>query len=159
MEIAVTSLPPPDTPEALRVTGLVPMAHVVDVDRSVQFYSLLGFRCDSRFSGRDGVTSWAAMTSGSARLFLARASGPVPASEQAVLFYLYAPDIRSLRTHLLAEGLTDAGDPPGERSEARFEGPPRVAVIFSIVPRFYMPQGELRIHDPDGYVLLVGQPG
>jgi hypothetical protein len=29
--------------------------------------------------------------------------------------------------------------------------------VFEIVPRFYMPAGELRIHDPDGYCLLVGQ--
>jgi hypothetical protein len=152
-------LPIPNAPEEARVTRLVPMAHVADVDRSAQFYSQLGFHCDSRFSSPNGVTNWAAMTSGSARLFLSRASGPIDAGEQAVLFYLYSNNVRELRAHLLAQGCSDQGNPPGEVPEARFEGPPAVSAVFNIVPRFYMPEGELRIHDPDGYVLLVGQMG
>jgi hypothetical protein len=133
------------------------MVHVEDVDRTVAFYSHLGFACASRFSSASGVTNWASLTSGTAKLFLARASGPILASQQAVLLYLYSQDVRGLRLHLLSQGLSDAGAPPGETPDPRFDGEPERSVVFQIVPRFYMPRGELRVHDPDGYVLLVGQ--
>lgn len=148
-------VPAPDCPRAARVTGVVPMAHVADVDRSAQFYALLGFGCESRFSGDDGVTNWSAMGAGDVRVFLARASGPVIAEQQAVLFYMYSADVAALRAHLLGRGIADGGRPPGEGVEPSAAGP----AVFTIVPRFYMPHGELRIHDPDGYVILVGQLG
>lgn len=130
------------------------MVHVADVDRSVAFYALLGYTCQSRFSGHDGVTNWADLHSHESRIMLARASGPVDATVQAVLFYLYSPDVRWLQKHLLTNGIPHAGSPPQEGIEAP---PPNGAAVFDIVPRFYMPAGELRIHDPDGYCLLVGQ--
>jgi hypothetical protein len=134
------------------------MAHVADVDRSADFYALLGFTCASRFSDPAGKTNWCELVAGSARLFLARASAPVVASDQAVLFYLYAADVRTLRKHLLERGLTDAGPIPWETGGSGGAAPKGLAV-FDIVPRFYMPDGELRVHDPDGYVLLIGQLG
>ena len=149
-------LPVPDGPSRSRVIGLVPMAHVADVDQSAAFYALLGFSCASRFSDPAGRTNWCELVSGPARLFLARASGAVKADEQAVLFYLYSRDLRALRAPLLARGVVDAGPPPGESSAGKSPAPERSAV-FDIVPRFYMPHGELRVHDRDGYVLLVGQ--
>lgn len=133
------------------------MAHVVDVDRSVEFYSLLGFACDSRFSLEGGVTNWSSLSSGRARLMLARASGPVNAAEQAVLFYMYSPNVRALRSHLLEVGIPDAGGPPGEEGWSGPAAVPIGSAVFQVVPRFYMPAGELRIHDPDGYCILVGQ--
>ena len=136
------------------------MAHAADVDRSTAFYSRLGFTCQSRFSGPDGLTNWADLRCGAARLMLARASGKVPAAEQAVLFYLYTPDVQALRAHLRQRGLDDAGPPPdqpGSRVGASCEPP--TCVVFDIVPRFYMPRGELRVHDPDGYCLLIGELG
>lgn len=133
------------------------MAHVVDVDRSSAFYALLGFACDSRFSGPDGRTTWSALSSGKARLFLARASEPVRAEQQGVLFYMYSDDVVALRAHLLSRGLRRGGPPPSEGGGDN--GTPMGAAVYDIVPRFYMPRGELRVHDPDGYVLLVGQLG
>lgn len=133
------------------------MVHVEDVDLSVRFYSLLGYAVQSRFSGVDGCTNWVMLTSGNARLMLARASGPVVAEDQAVLFYMYSKDVRMLREHLLAKGLDDAGAPPDESNSDRFTGVVRRSVVFHIVRRFYMPRGELRIHDPDGYCILVGE--
>jgi hypothetical protein len=65
----------------------------------------------------------------------ARASGPIIADQQAVLFYLYSPDLIALREHLLAKGVK----------------------VSEITYPDYMPKGEIRIEDPDGYVLLVGQ--
>ncbi len=150
-------IPPVNCPPALRITENVPMAHVANVDASVEFYTLLGFHCASRFSDHVGVTNWAAIESAKARMFLNRASGPIVAGDQAVLFYMYSADVRSLREHLLAQGIPDAGNPPGESDDC---GPgPAGAAVYTVVPRFYMPDGELRVHDPDGYVILVGQLG
>ncbi len=66
---------------------------------------------------------------------LARASGTIIADQQAVLFYLYSPDLIALREHLLAAGVK----------------------VSSITYPDYMPKGEIRVQDPDGYVLLIGQ--
>lgn len=150
-------VPQPNCPPDLRVIDSVPMAHVADVDRSLEFYALLGFACDSRFRDARG-TNWGAMSAGKAQLFLSRASGPIVAADQAVLFYMYSADVRGLRAHLLAQGIADAGPIPWEADGTPKPVPPG-AIVFEVVPRFYMPDGELRIHDPDGYVLLVGQRG
>jgi hypothetical protein len=102
------------------------------------------------------VTNWCNLTCGNARLMLARATGPITAPEQAVLFYMYSRDVRGLREHLLAKGIEDAGSPDFEGERALC--PPIASPgVFSVVPRFFMPDGELRIHDLDGYVILVGQ--
>ena len=151
-------VPSPDCPLALRVNANVPMAHVVDVDHSARFYALLGYACDSRFAGADGVANWCALSSGQARLFLVRATGKPVAEQQGVLFYMYSADVRGLRAHLLAHGIADGGTPPGEGGTWQRtvdEG----AAVFTVVPRFFMPSGELRVHDPDGYVILIGQLG
>jgi hypothetical protein len=150
------TVPQPDCPDAARIHEVVAMVHVLDVDRSNEFYSWLGFQCDSRFSSESGITNWSSLSSGKGRLMLARATAPVVASEQAVLFYMYSENVRALREHLIAKGLPNAGPPPGELPSPP---PPAGAVVYDIVPRFYMPMGELRIHDPDGYVILVGQLG
>jgi len=153
-----SSFPEPACPEALRINNSVPMLHVADVDRSVSFYSLLGFACESRFSNPAGQTAWADISSGGARLMLARADGRVIPSQQAVLFYLYADDVRGLRSHLLDEaGLPDAGPPPSEWTRGAEPSIPDGAAVFRITSPFYMPGGELRVHDPDGYCLLIGQ--
>lgn len=134
------------------------MAHVADVNRSLRFYALLGFSCESRFSGHDGVPYFARIEADRARLMLVRASGPVDPRQQAVLFYMYSPDVAGLREHLLKQGLADGGKPPGEYApgDAPSTIPDREAV-FNVVKPFYMPDGEIRIHDPDGYCILVGQ--
>jgi catechol 2,3-dioxygenase-like lactoylglutathione lyase family enzyme len=133
-----------------QVKRLVPMAHVADVEASVAFYGLLGFTPRNVLRDADGKAYWAMTASGSAEIMFARASGPIDAGVQAVLFYMYSPDLRGLRAHLLASGLRDgaATDPGGDRR-----------VTFPITHPPYMPAGELRIHDPDGYVVLVGQLG
>ena len=70
-------------------------------------------------------------------LMFARASAPVIASQQAVLFYLYSPNLVALREHLVANGVK----------------------VSPISYPDYMPKGEVRIDDPDGYCLLIGQAG
>lgn len=145
----------PSCPEGCRVTGHIPMVHVADVDKSVAFYGLLGFTCDSKFSAPSGVTNWASLSSERAHIMFTRASGPIDPTQQAVLFYMYSPDVMAIRMHLLKCGLADGGKFPGE-GEAPRAVPERNAVFRPAFP-FYMSQGEVRIHDPDGYVILVGQ--
>lgn len=136
------------------VNDLIPMAHVADVDRSIAFYERLGFIARQRLAP-GGTPVWAMLEAGKARLMLARASGKIDAAHQAVLLYLYTPDVRTLREHLLASGTADAG---------RFTGAPLentknsgLEVVYDISRPPHMPAGELRVHDPDGYVLLIGQ--
>ena len=68
---------------------------------------------------------------------LALADGPFDASQQAVLFYCWTADVAALRDELQAAGVR----------------------VGAIEHPFYMPAGELRLEDPDGYVMLVGQLG
>ena len=68
---------------------------------------------------------------------LALADEPVDPAAQAVLFYCWAPDVHALRDELLAAGVP----------------------VGPVHRPFYMPAGEIRLVDPDGYVVLVGQLG
>ena len=122
--------PPPASP----VSALVPFAHVVDLERSISFYRLLGFEVDDTYAPH-GRPVWASLRSDDARLMIAGASAPIHAHEQAVLFYLYARDLAALRDHLVAHGAT-----PG----AIVDGTPG-------------PRQEMRVTDPDGYCLMVAQ--
>lgn len=115
--------------------SLVPMAHVRSVGVSIAFYRKLGFEVSNTFvpEGRADST-WAWLESeGGAKLMLALADEPVIAGQQAVLFYLYCDDVPSLRAAL---------------KEA-------AVAVGSIEYPFYAPRGEFRVHDPDGYVLMI----
>jgi catechol 2,3-dioxygenase-like lactoylglutathione lyase family enzyme len=123
------------------IDGLTAYAHVADVQRSIDFYRLLGLEVRNSHE-HGGQLVWAFVASpaanpndAGARLMLALADGPVAAADQAVLFYCWTPDVQGLRDALQA-----AGNEVGE-----IEHP------------FYMQSGEFRLTDPDGYVLLVGQ--
>ena len=65
------------------------------------------------------------------------ATEPVVPSQQAVLFYLYSPNLVALREHLISAGVR----------------------VSPITHPDYMPKGEVRVEDPDGYTLLIGQAG
>jgi catechol 2,3-dioxygenase-like lactoylglutathione lyase family enzyme len=117
-----------------RVNDLVPFAHAADIDASVAFYERLGFEVRDTF--RTGARlNWAFLQAGHARLMLERAGAPIAAREQGVLFYLYTRDLFGLRERLLQAG-TDVG-------EIR-DGTPG-------------PKLEMRLEDPDGYVLMIAQ--
>jgi hypothetical protein len=68
-------------------------------------------------------------------LMLARSERPIDAEAQDVLFYLYAADLESLRSTLLSKGI-EAGE---------------------ICYPEYLPKGECRVQDPDGYTLMIAQ--
>ena len=119
-----------------KVTSLIPMAHVADVQRSVDFYRLLGMevRGNLRPSGK---LQWVHLGRDHADVMFTQASEPILASQQAVLFYLYSPQLVPLRKHLLSHGVT----------------------VSEVTYPSCMPKGEIRVEDPDGYVLLIGQSG
>jgi catechol 2,3-dioxygenase-like lactoylglutathione lyase family enzyme len=121
---------------AAKTKSLVAFAHVADVERSIRFYSDLGFQVVNTVvpQGRTAPT-WAWLRSEKADLMVGLASGPFDPDQQAVLFYLYYDDIRETRA-----ALVELGHAPGE-----------------VQYPFYMPGGECRLEDPDGYVLMLAQ--
>jgi Glyoxalase/Bleomycin resistance protein/Dioxygenase superfamily len=125
------SVPPP--PEH-RVQGLIPYVHVEDVDRSIAFYHHLGFAVTSIYKYRQ-VPVWAELRSEDALLMVSRDGDPIDPAGQGVLFYLYALDLAALRAQLLANGVL-----AGEIED----GTPA-------------PKEQMKVTDPDGYVLMVAQ--
>jgi catechol 2,3-dioxygenase-like lactoylglutathione lyase family enzyme len=117
-----------------RVESLVPLAHVADVAASAAFYEALGFETVASFAPPgEERPAWVSLCSGGAQLMLSRASEPVVAAQQAVLFYVYCADVAGLHARL-----AEAGRAPGP-----------------IAAPFYNPKGEFRLVDPDGYVVMV----
>ncbi|MGE0001931.1 MAG: VOC family protein [Fimbriimonadaceae bacterium] len=136
------------------IQSFVPFAHVADVQASIDFYMKLGLEMDSRF-GPEGSPFWARMKRPGCDLMLARASTIIDARAQAVLFYLHVDDVQNFRAAMLESGLADGGDFLGEG----IDDFPRCGKVFETTFPHHMPAGEVRVHDPDGYVLLVGQMG
>lgn len=138
------------------IDAVTPYVHVQDVEGSVAFYAMLGFVVQASHAAADGRMVWASVACGAARIMLARASGPIVAADQAILLYMHGPDVQGLRSHLVAKGVRDGGAFTGQTSPGA--GRSRDAgEVFDVARPFYMPAGEVRVHDPDGYVLLIGQ--
>jgi catechol 2,3-dioxygenase-like lactoylglutathione lyase family enzyme len=117
-----------------RVSRLVPFVRVVDVETSVAFYRHLGFTVQDVAKYRDRL-SWASLQSEQAEIMLEGTHGPSDPERQRVQFYFYSRDLASLRDQLLRAGI-EAG--PIE------DGSPG-------------PAEQLRVTDPDGYVLMIAQ--
>ena len=117
-----------------RVDRLVPFVRVVDVEESVGFYQRLGFSLQEEAKYRDRL-SWALLRSGDAEIMFEGTHSPSDPGRQRVLFYLYSHDLAALRNQLLAAGI-DAGQIE--------DGSPG-------------PREEMRLTDPDGYVLMIAQ--
>jgi hypothetical protein len=116
--------------------GLVPMAHVADVGRSIEFYRQIGFEVANTLVVGQRV-QWAWVKSGTAHMMLVCSERPMnPEAQHGVLFYLYAQDVAGYRDQLLARG---------------------VKVSELSYPEYARPAGEFAMSDPDGYCLLVGQ--
>ncbi len=120
-----------------KITGLIPMARSANVQRSIDFYRLLGMEVRGSLRNPSGELQWVHLACERADLMLTRASEPAVAGQHSVLFYLYSSDLIVLRDHLLAN---------------------RVNVSPITYPE-YMPKGEICLEDPDGYTLLIGQAG
>src|SRR5260370_31728904 len=113
-----------------------PMLHVAEIEKSIRFYELLGFTTIDT----EGCAplAWARLhcEDGSAVMLL-RAEHPVDASAQALILYMYTPDLGGLRDRLVAGGITV---PPINYPE-------------------YMPSGKINIADPDGYKIEIAHCG
>lgn len=119
---------------AAPVSDLTAFVRVADVERSIAFYELLGLAVGDTCRVEDRL-EWAALEASDAKLMVARADEPIHPGQQGVLFYVYAQDLRSLQQHLRAHGVRVGGICDGS------PGPKR----------------EMRLRDPDGYVLMVAQ--
>ena len=136
---------------AARVQRLVPMLRVADVERSLRFYAHLGFETSDKLVHPGGVMLWAFARSRAAEVMFACAEEAVVPEEQGALLYLYSEDVAALRSHLLAAGLRDGGPYCGQKDA------PASGIVFELTRPPYMPDGEIRVADPDGYCLLIGQ--
>src|ERR1700756_975628 len=128
---------PPESvpfPPKQRVSGLIPFVHVEDVERSIAFYYRLGFIVASVYKYR-GTPVWAELRSEGAALMISTEAFSANPAGQGVLFYLYSDSLAALREQLLADGIH-----AGEIVDGT-PGPPQ----------------EMRLTDPDGYVLMVAQ--
>jgi catechol 2,3-dioxygenase-like lactoylglutathione lyase family enzyme len=115
-----------------RVNACVPVVYVTDVAASVAFYDLFGLAV--QVQGEDGDWRWAYLKSDEIGLLIA--SGPmVRVAAVPVHLYLRTDDVDGLVRNLSGGGV-----------ETEHLGYPDHA-----------PGGEIKVLDPDGHVLLVGQ--
>src|SRR5437763_1815690 len=125
------------------LTGLVPMIHVADVERAIEFYNKLGFEVGNSVP-RSGPKQWAWLYcpavenwKNGANLMVTRTARPLNAECQNFFFYSYPSYLVALRDCLNAKGV--------KASEISYPE--------------YLPKGEFRIDDLDGYCLMVAQSG
>ena len=141
----MTSAGSDTTADSEPISGLVPMIHVFDIERSIAFYRLLGFEVGNYVPRVEGAPKhWCWLYAPKApdwkrgpNLMLTAAECAIDVEAQEVLFYLYATDLAGLRDRLL-----EAGVSPGEISYPD-----------------YMLEGEFRVADPDGSTLMIAQAG
>ncbi len=140
--------------DTVPVSSVVAMIRVADVLKSAEFYRNLGFQIGNAVPREGPPFHWAWLyqpeapnwkTGANLMLSKGWVTADAPADEAAeanikaktILFYLYAPDLRSLHEMLIRKGI-QAGE-----------------ITF---PE-YLPEGEFRVQDPDGYVLMIAQSG
>jgi catechol 2,3-dioxygenase-like lactoylglutathione lyase family enzyme len=118
-----------------KVSHSTPLLFVAEIERSIDFYEMLGFR----LIDDDGCKpiGWARMHCPDGELMFVRAEEPVDATKQGFLFYLYTPDLVSLREDLLARGVK----------------------VSEVTRPTYMASGKVNLSDPDGYHLEIGHWG
>ena len=131
---------PPAQQQCATINAVVTMLPVSDVERSAEFYRMLGFEIGNRVP-HEGAPHWvwlyqprAENWKTAANLMLVRSSKPVSPNAQ-MPFYFYAHDLAALRNELLARG----------------------AGVGEIEFPEYLPKGECRVLDPDGSVLMLAQ--
>jgi hypothetical protein len=127
----------PATEESMSVkaTYSTPMPHVMEIERSLAFYKLLGFETVDTDCGKP--LGWARLHCEGGALMFLRAEHAVDPAVQGVMLYMYCPDLQALHAELQGSG---------------------VAVPPISYPG-YMPSGEMYLRDPDGYAVIVAHWG
>jgi len=115
------------------VYACVPVVYVTDVSASVAFYELLGFAC--QVVGQDGEWTYAYLKTADVGLLLAAGGSMWSNDPGPVLLYLRTNDVCGLVRDLAAGGV--ATEHLGHPDHA--------------------PGGEVKVIDPDGHVLMIGQ--
>jgi hypothetical protein len=128
------------------VSSIVAMIRVNDVMNSAEFYRNLGFEIGNAVPRESPPFHWAWLyqpraanwkTGANLMLVSGELDGTPERGAKTILFYLYARDLKSLRLGLLTKGFN-----PSE-----------------ITYPEYLPEGEFRLQDPDGYTLMIAQSG
>lgn len=111
----------------------VAATYVKDIDASRAFYELLGFREHS--SGQAATSAWSSLQNGSHQLLLASTTPQLEIPALPLLFYFFFTDVEEIVSNLQAADVaTDHMGFPAHASG-----------------------GELRLADPDGNTVLIGQ--
>ena len=144
-----------DTGPAAPVSSMVAMIRVADVAKSADFYRNFGFEIGNAVPREGPPFQWVWLFQpqaenwkrGANLMLSAGWQSPGPPEDGgaaeakikagAILFYLYARDLKWLREELLRKGF--------EAGEITFPE--------------YLPGGEFRVEDPDGYALMIAQSG
>ena len=117
------------------VQSMVAVTYVRDIDTSRAFYELLGFREHS--AGRAATSAWSYLRQDRLSVLLASTRPPLEIPPLPLLFYFYCDDVDAVAAVLGAGGIevTRTGHPPHALG------------------------GEMKVLDPDGNTVLVGQQG
>jgi catechol 2,3-dioxygenase-like lactoylglutathione lyase family enzyme len=113
--------------------SMVAVTYVRDIDSSRAFYELLGFREQS--AGRAATSAWSALEHEGLSVLLASTSPPLELPPLPLLFYFFCADLDAVVGLLAAAGV----------EVARTGHPPHAL------------GGEVKVLDPDGNTILVGQ--
>ncbi|MGK5682215.1 VOC family protein [Actinoplanes sp. URMC 104] len=115
------------------VQAAVPVLYVRAIESARDFYELFGYR--EAQTGGDNDARWSYLQCGEHTLLLASVQPPLFQAELPLLVYLYVFDLQRVQ-----QRLEEVGRP------------------YEVVGRpDHAPGGEIRVHDPDGNVVLVGQ--
>lgn len=118
-----------------RIAHSTPMLHVAEIERSIRFYELLGFRLID--TDRCTPIGWARLHCESGDIMFLRAERAIDAKAQGFLFYMYTPDLAGLRASLVEKDV----------AASEIKRPP------------YMPSGMMNLVDPDGYHVEIAHWG
>jgi catechol 2,3-dioxygenase-like lactoylglutathione lyase family enzyme len=112
---------------------MVAATFVRDIRISRAFYELLGFSEQS--AGHAATSAWSSLQHGDHLILLVSNQPPLELPKLPLLFYFYFDDLDAVVSLLEARGVTytHLGYPP------------------------HTPHGEIRLNDPDGNTVLIGQ--
>jgi hypothetical protein len=115
------------------IAGCVPVVYTTDLAVSVPFYGLLGFA--EQASGQDDEWRWAYLKCGETGILLGAGGSVWNADPGPVLLYLRVADAEAAQRALIEAGHT----------------------VEHLGYPDHAPGGELRVLDPDGHGLMLGQ--
>jgi catechol 2,3-dioxygenase-like lactoylglutathione lyase family enzyme len=120
-------------PMATVVRRMVAATYVRDIDTSRAFYELLGFR--ELEAGKAATSAWSALRQGRHAVLLTSTRPPLKVPRLPLLFYFFFEDLAVVLSALDAAGV----------ETVRLGYPP------------HAPGGEVKVTDPDGNTVLLGQ--